>query len=254
MTIKVALFDMAGTTVDDMIAKPGMEGKLPLVLGAYQDAFKVGGFEMPYDELNACRGKDKIQVFREKVIKYRTDLDPAKQYDLAQQLHDKEFVPALLANVQYLKEMDGTSDVFRYLREKDIFVATGSGFPLVVTDAINKQLGWKEKELVDFGTCGASAFGGRPKPNMINQVLVKAGYLPKTTELGRRVADFDYKILLKVGDTVEDVHEGNGVDATVIALASGTQTVEQLIEGGAGVVLSDIKEIPQYLEDKGLVI
>lgn len=38
--IKVALFDMAGTTVDDMIQKPGLEDRLPLVISAYQDAFR----------------------------------------------------------------------------------------------------------------------------------------------------------------------------------------------------------------------
>ena len=76
--IKVALFDMAATTVDDMVEKPGLEGKLPLVISAYGDAFKKGKVEMTFDELNDCRGRDKIEVFREKVVKYRTKSCSAK--------------------------------------------------------------------------------------------------------------------------------------------------------------------------------
>jgi len=61
--IKVALFDMAATTVDDMVQKPGSDTELPLVIAAYEDAFEQGAIVMPYDELNDCRGRDKIEVF-----------------------------------------------------------------------------------------------------------------------------------------------------------------------------------------------
>ena len=35
-------------------------------------------------------------------------------------------------------------------------MATGSGFPEVVADAINETLGWRGSGLVDYGTCGES--------------------------------------------------------------------------------------------------
>ena len=245
--IKVALFDMAATTVDDMVEKPGLEGKLPLVISAYGDAFKKGGVEMPFDELNDCRGRDKIEVFKEKVAKYRTDLKPEEQEGLAQYLHDNEFVPALLSNVQYLKEIPGTTETFQYLKEQGIYVATGSGFPQVVTDAINQQLGWKEKGLVDFGTCGASAGGGRPKPNMINATLIAAEILPKEIDLSKQQERFDYSIVLKVGDTEEDINEGKSVGATIIAVSSGTQSIEKLVNVGPKVVLPSVAALPNYL-------
>ena len=91
--IKVALFDMAATTVDDMVEKPGLEEKLPLVISAYDNAFRKANIKMLFDELNDCRGRDKIEVFKEKVTKYRTDLSLDKQEELAQHLHDKEFGP-----------------------------------------------------------------------------------------------------------------------------------------------------------------
>ena len=37
--IRVALIDMAGTSVDDMVLKPGANERLPLVIAAFEDAF-----------------------------------------------------------------------------------------------------------------------------------------------------------------------------------------------------------------------
>jgi len=249
--IQVALFDMAGTTVDDMVEKPGVDGKLPLIISAYEGAFRKGKIEMPFDELNDCRGRDKIEVFREKVKAYRTDLSPEAQKELAQSLHDNEFVPALLKDVQYLSEIPETTEVFQALKGRGIYVATGSGFPQVVTDKINDHLGWKRQGLVDFGTCGGAVGGGRPKPNMINATLVAAGRLPQGTDLSQRVDEFNYGILVKVGDTVADIKEGLGVGATTIAVSSGTQSIEKLVGANPLVVLPSIRELPEYLEREG---
>lgn len=252
--IRVAFFDMAGTTVDDLIQKPGFSSSVPLVLGAYDSAFRKGGVELSFDELNACRGRNKLDVFVEKVAKYRTDLSADEQRALAKRLHDEEFVPALLDNVSYLKEMPGTSELFAYLREQqEVYVATGSGFPQVVTDAINAHLGWQKAGLVQFGICGETAGGGRPKPNMINAVLVAAGLLPPETDRSKKVEGFDYSVVLKVGDTAEDIREGNGVGATVVAVSSGTQSVETLVKEGPHVVLPSVGALRLYLDNHVLL-
>jgi phosphoglycolate phosphatase-like HAD superfamily hydrolase len=120
--------------------------------------------------------------------------------------------------------------MFEYLKEHDIFIATGSGFPAVVTTAINDRMGWKRKGLVDMATCGETAGGDRPKPNMINETLVRAGYLPEGTDLSKLVPCLDYEILLKCGDTQEDIHEGMDAGATTVAVLTGTQKKEMLLE------------------------
>ena len=138
--IQVALFDMAATTVDDMVQKPGSPIQKPLVLAAYEDAFSKGRVEMPYDELNMCRGRNKLEVFNEKIAKYREDLSLDDQQALAQSLHDDHFVPSLLENVPYIGEVQGSTEAFKYLHDRGVFVATGTGFPKIVADAINKQV------------------------------------------------------------------------------------------------------------------
>jgi phosphonoacetaldehyde hydrolase len=275
--IKVAYFDMAGTTVDDTVEKPGYEGKLPLIISAYNDAFKKGNIEMPFDELNDCRGRDKIEVFGEKVYMHRRDLTSqtekefqehlldindgrfnpkwlsAKQKELAQYLHDREFVPALLNNIHFIREMPGTIETFEYLKDRGVFIATGSGFPPEVTDAINEELGWRKKGLVDYATCGAKAGGGRPKPNMINDILVAAGLLPRGIALSKKQLGFDYSILVKVGDTVKDIEEGRNVGAVTIAVSSGTQSAEKLMSAQPTTVLPDVSAVPLYLKNQGFL-
>jgi phosphoglycolate phosphatase-like HAD superfamily hydrolase len=276
--IKVACFDMAGTTVDDTVEKPEYKDKLPLVISAYSDAFKKGGIEIPFDELNDCRGRDKIEVFQEKVYMYRRDLasetdkefqehlsqvynnklNPKwlsrRQKELVQYLHDKEFVPALLANISFIREMPGATETFEYLKYRGVFIATGSGFPPEVTDAINEKLGWRKKGLVDYATCGVKAGGGRPRPNMINDILVAAGLLPSGIDLAAKQPGFDYSILLKVGDTIKDIEEGRNVGAVTIAVSSGTQSVEKLVSANPTAVLPKVASIPQYLESHGYFI
>ena len=249
--IKVALFDMAATTVDDFIQKEGMQGKLPLVLAAYGSAFENAGISMSFEELNACRGRNKLEVFQEKVAKYRTDLNSEEQQNLARTLHDDEFVPALLENVSYLKEIPGTTETFAFLKAHGIYVATGSGFPQVVTDAINEQLRWKAKGLVDYGTCGEAVGGGRPKPNMVNATLIAAGFLPLGIDKSKKQESFDYNIVLKIGDTLEDIHEGHGVGAVTVAVSSGTQSIETLVKAEPKVVLPSVAALPLYLKNHG---
>ena len=54
MPITVALFDMAATTVDDTI-----NGR-PLVLQSFEDSLNAVHVTVPWDVLNAQRGKDKM--------------------------------------------------------------------------------------------------------------------------------------------------------------------------------------------------
>lgn len=248
--LKVVLFDMTGTTVRDTVYKPDSRELVKLPVFAYQQAFEAGGIKMRFSELNECRGRDKKEVLEEKIRKYRQDLSQEEQLALAQRLHDV-FITSILENLDSVGEMPGASEVFRYLKSHRIFVAVGSGFPQVVSEAISDILGWRRKGLVDYVTSGESAGAGRPKPNMINDVLVAASYLPRGIDLSKPVERFDYSILLKVGDTVSDMEEALNVGAHAVAVLTGTQSRGKLkgIVGKERTILT-IRELPHYLERK----
>jgi phosphoglycolate phosphatase-like HAD superfamily hydrolase len=89
---------------------------------------------------------------------------------------------------------------------------------------------------------------------MINRALQAAHLLPAHSPVDRVLPDVDYRRVLKVGDTVQDVAEGLQVGAITIAVASGTQTAEVLARAGAVAVLPSVAALPDYLVAQGYLL
>lgn len=54
--LRLVVFDMAGTTVDDSI------NGVPLILKSYDDAFRKYGITVPMSVLNGQRGRNKLSI------------------------------------------------------------------------------------------------------------------------------------------------------------------------------------------------
>jgi phosphonoacetaldehyde hydrolase len=246
MALTLALFDMAATTVDDTI-----DGR-PLVLQSFADSFNTAHVTVPWEVLNAQRGKDKLEVFRTLLASHGGLYGEALE-QTAQRLL-QHFTVQLLRNVTRLSEMPGATAAFRFLKCHGVFIALGSGFPLDVTQAIAHHFGWTTAGLVDYVTCGEAAGAGRPHPHMLHGALQAAGLLPPESPVDRVLPGFDYGQVLKVGDTVQDVAEGRNVGALTIAVTSGTQTAATLEQAGPAAVLPSVAELPDYLVKHGYVV
>ena len=243
MHIALALFDMAATTVDDTI-----DGR-PLVLQSFADVLDSEHVRVPFEVLNAQRGKDKLEVLRT-LLASHGGLQGETLEQTAKNLLEF-FTARLLRNVERLTEMPGATTAFQFLKQQGAFVALGSGFPIDVTQAIARHLGWMASGLVDYATCGEAAGAGRPHPHMLHRALQAAGLLRSDTPVDRVLPGFDYSRILKVGDTVQDVAEGRNVGALTIAVSSGTQTAETLAAAGPAAVLLSVAELPAWLVGHG---
>lgn len=243
MTLKLALLDMAATTVDDTI-----DG-CPLVLQSFADSFRLAGITLPWEVLNAQRGKDKVEVFRSLLASEKGVAGEA----LAQMTQHllTHFTEQLLRNVSRLREMPGATTALQRLKQHGLFIALGSGFPLPVTQAIAQHLGWRSAGLVDYVTCGEAAGGGRPQPHMLHCAMQAAGLLPADSPIEHALPGIDYGQMLKVGDTVQDVAEGLQVGALTLAVTSGTQSAATLAKAGPAAVLPSIAEVPGWLQEHG---
>jgi phosphonatase-like hydrolase len=241
--ITLAMFDMAATTVDDTI-----DGR-PLVLQSFAESFAEAQVSVPWEVLNAQRGKDKLEVFRTLLADHGGLHDAALEQTARQLL--RFFTTRLLRNVERLREIPGATTIFSFLKNRGIFVALGSGFPLEVTQAITDHLGWTAAGLVDYVTCGEAAGGGRPQPHMINRALQAAGFLAPDSPVHQVVSGVNYRQVLKVGDTLQDIAEGLQVGALTIAVASGTQTAEALAQAGPAAVLPSVAALLDYLVTHG---
>ncbi len=110
------------------------------------------------ETLNDMRGRDK----REVINILGGDKAPAIYAD---------FVEMLNMNVTRVKEIQGTSEAFRWLRNHSVAVGVESGFPAVVTHDIVKHLRWQEEDLIDYWTCSEIVDEERPSPAMILRTM-----------------------------------------------------------------------------------
>jgi phosphonoacetaldehyde hydrolase len=219
--IRLAVFDMAGTTVDDVI------NGIPLVLRSYDDAFRRHGVEVPMETLNDIRGRDKREVIN------------MLGGDKAPEIY-KDFVEMLQSNITKVKEMKGASDTFTWLKTHSVAVGVESGFPAVVTHDIVKHLGWERHALIDYWTCSEIVDEERPSPAMIRRTM-------------RHCHIHDPSEVLKVDDTAIGIEEGHNAKCLTIGVLTGTQKKEKLEAAKPDAILPSLRELPDYLTSNRLV-
>ena len=219
--VELVIFDMAGTTVDDVI-----DG-VPLVLKSYDDAFRRYGVEVPMEVLNEQRGRDKLTVIRE------------LGGERAEEIFDS-FVGVLMANTGRVREMPGASEAFRSLRESGVKVALNTGFPREVAEGIIESLGWERDGLVDSWVCSEMVGKSRPDPAMI-------------LELMKRFSVEDPRRVVKVDDTAKGIEEGLNAEAITLGVLTGTQSKERLETANPAEVIPSVTQIVSYLSEMGLL-
>ena len=217
--LELVVFDMAGTTVDDVI-----DG-VPLVLRSYDDALRRFGVEVHMEVLNEQRGRDKLTVIRELAGDRAAEVFNA-------------FVETLKENTGRVREMKGASEAFSFLRARGVKVALNTGFPADVAQAIIDHLGWVEAGHVDGWICSEMVGRSRPDPAMITALMARLG-----VEDPRRV--------MKVDDTAKGIEEGRNAGVATIGVLTGTQSRERLFRAGPNDVIPGVVHLPRYLLDNG---
>ena len=217
---RLAVFDMAGTTVDDLV-----DG-VPLVLKSYNDAFEAHGVYVPMEVLNEQRGRDKWTVISE------------LGGDKAPKIYE-DFLRILNANTGRVKEVKGASETFRFLKERGVVVYASTGFPEEVAEAMVEHLGWLRDGLIDGWVCSEQVGASRPDPAMILHVMRMHG----VTDPGE---------VLKVDDTAKGIEEGLNAGVHTVGVLTGTQSIQRLDSAGPHSILRSVAELPGYLSGKGL--
>ncbi len=218
---RLAVFDMAGTTVDDRI-----DG-LPLVLKSYDDAFRNHGVEVPMMVLNAHRGRDKRTVIGE------------LGGDKADEIY-VDFIGFLKGNISEIREMEGTPETFKQLKENGVKIVVSTGFPIEIAEPLVEHLGWVKDGLVDSWVCSELAGASRPDPAMILDSMKRYG----VEDLGA---------VIKVDDTMKGIEEGQNAGVYTIAVLTGTQSIQQLDGAGPDTILRSVKDIPGHLRKKEML-
>ena len=219
--IRLAVFDMAGTTVDDRV-----DG-LPLVLKSYDDALRSHGVVVPMEVLNAQRGRDKWTVIKE------------LGGDKAEEIY-KDFIAVLRENTERVCEVKGASETFQYLREHGVKVVSSTGFPAEIAEPMIEYLGWLNKGLIDGWICSEQVGASRPDPAMITHSMKKYNISDAST-------------VIKVDDTVKGIEEGLNARVYTIGVLTGTQSIQQLSAAEPDTILRSVAEIPDHLVEKKMI-
>ena len=220
--IQLAMFDMAGTTVNDEV-----DGH-PLMVISMMRAFAKHGIELVPDVINKHRGKQKSEAIQT-LLREVAELSPADAERVGDGVY-RDFLHELENNLSSISEIDGATELFRHLRSKNIYIGVGSGFPMQVVQAIASQLGWLDEGLLDYVGSAEQIGVGRPNPKMIHDVMQRLGII-------------DGLAVVKIGDTVVDVQEGKNAGVWTVAVLTGSQTESQLMAAAPDYILSSIREL-----------
>ena len=224
MPVRLAVFDIAGTTVIDDHA----------VANAFRKAFESYGYsEVSEEDVKPLMGYKKPIAIRMVLEK----LDGNWDADLIENIHN-EFVSEMMDHYEYspdVKPMLQAENVFLQLKEKGIKVALNTGFSRDIADVIVSRLQWKEKGLIDDYIASDEVEEGRPQPFMIQTLMKRAGIS-------------DSREVIKIGDTEVDVNEGRNAGCSlVVAVTTGAFTKQQLEEYHPDHIIDDLSQLPALI-------
>ncbi|WP_069659005.1 HAD-IA family hydrolase [Arcticibacter eurypsychrophilus] len=227
MSIKLVVFDIAGTTVKDA-NKVGE---------AFQEALGKHGFYVPVDGTAPFMGYEKKRAIR----------------DILKKFHDKEIIDdAVIVRIyddftkqmiQYYEASDElellphVEETLTALHDSGKKIAINTGFSRGIADVIVNKFQLWESGLIDFLIASDEVKNGRPFPDMILSLMNQAGIT-------------DPKEVAKVGDTEVDINEGRNAGCSYcIGITTGSYTRSELRVHNPTHIIDNISEVLDIIKD-----
>lgn len=222
---RLAVFDMAGTSVDDSGGA---------VNACFRAALAAVDCLVDPVEVDAVMGLPKPEAIRLLLQRSGTQ---APLLDRADAIHD-DFLRRMIAHYAKdpsVREIPGTTEVFRALQSQGIRVALDTGFSRPIARVILDRLGWERDGLIDGSITSDEVARGRPHPDMIHALMERLGVSNPTQ-------------VLKAGDAPADVEEGRNVGCGwIVAVTSGAHDARTLANHRPTHIVASIAEIPALL-------
>ena len=221
--IRLAVFDMAGTTIEDT-------GVVPVAFDAAQSAH---GMSATAAELDAVRGAAKREAIRHLVRAKRGDHDLERQCESVYQRFRAELDRRFRDGG--VRPVEGTADMFDWLRRRGIAIALNTGFDRDTQALVLAAVGWRQG-VADALVCGDDVPLGRPAPYMIFRAMERTGTV-------------SVEEVLNVGDTVLDLQAGHNAGCALnLGVWSGAHRREQLALEAHSRLLPSVAAIPALIE------
>jgi phosphonatase-like hydrolase len=203
--IQLAIFDLAGTTVDDGDA----------VQRALEDTLHNEGVPASRQHVNAVMGIPKPVAIRR--LLEQAGCLPRLEHRIPQlyQLFENRMIELYL-NDPAIREFPEVSLTFDWLRRRGVKVALDTGFNRAIANVLLDRMGWIRAGLVQASICADEVARGRPHPDMVFSLM-------------NSLAVADPARVAKIGDTPADLAEGTAAGCgQVIGVTCGSHSREQL--------------------------
>jgi phosphonatase-like hydrolase len=224
--IDLAVFDMAGTTIDDGGA----------VYAALRGAVTSAGATVSDPDLQTWMGTDKVAAI--------TALLGLGGVEATEPLVESTFAAfkGLLASSYTTNPpvaFAGVEEALATLRSRGIKVALTTGFDRAVVDSLLPSLGWTvgaaDTDTVDAIVTTTDVVAGRPAPYMIHHAMELTG----TVDVSR---------VLAAGDTVVDIRAARNAGVIAVGVLTGALSEAELAAEPHDHILSGVAVIPDLPE------
>lgn len=221
--IELAVFDMAGTTIDDRdevyrVLRQATEREgarytdeqFQRWMGtekkwAIENLLRIGGIEVTEE-----RHEKAWEWFRAELRRTYTDNPP--------------------------KPLPGIEEALASLRDRGIKVALTTGFSREITDLIFAAMGWEPGRTFDTSSCGDEVTAGRPEPDMIRKVMANL-------EID------DPAKVISAGDTSADIQSARRAGVTAVGVLTGHLSREDFAAEGADLILASAADLPEAVKN-----
>lgn len=216
--IKMVVFDMAGTTVDEQ----------NVVYKTLHKALNTYGVKVDLNTvLKIGAGKEKHQAIKDVLKAYD---EPKLSESEAIFIEFKKMLDKAYESLD-VKPIKGVENVLLNLRQKGIIVVLNTGYNRRVAENLLAKLMWDANIHYDMLLTASDVNNGRPHPEMIQKAM-KAFNITNSS------------YVLKAGDSAIDIEEGKNANCGItIGVLSGAQTKEQLLTQNPDYILTSLNEI-----------
>jgi phosphonatase-like hydrolase len=218
-TVKMVVFDMAGTTVNEN----------NVVYKTLHKAINEAGFPVSLHEvLTEGAGKEKLQAVKSILHEYAQVDDD----EVANQIHDK-FLVLLEEAYQQLDILPqpNAEELFKALKGRKILNVLNTGYNRKTALSITDKLGWKEGTDFDCLVTATDVGENRPNPDMIFFAM-------------KQFHITDASTVVKVGDSIIDIEEGKNAGCGLnIGITTGAHSREQLASANPDAIINDLMEL-----------
>jgi phosphonatase-like hydrolase len=225
--IRMIVFDMAGTTVNEN----------NIVYKTLQQAINEKGFELSLEQVLAeGAGKEKLQAIKSILSTYTDNHDEKSPNDIYQ-----NFIVQLADAYDRfeIQPQENAEELFEELRKRNIVVILNTGYNAETANSLIQKLGWKKGVEFDGLITAGDVKNNRPQPDMIELAMKQ----------------FDIKNggeVIKVGDSIIDIEEGKNAGCGLsIGITTGAHTFEQLETAEPDYIINDLLELLPLLDKKG---